>query len=61
MFGNRGKFGEYAIIYMHLDLGGWTLIEVFKHKHVVGRDSALVESITFNRRVGGSTPALAVT
>ena len=31
-----------------------------KH-HVVGRDGALVESITFNRRVLGSTPALAVT
>ena len=28
---------------------------------VVGRDGALVESITFNRRVVGSTPALAVT
>ena len=27
----------------------------------VGRDGALVESITFNRRVVGSTPALAVT
>ena len=26
----------------------------------VGRDGALVESITFNRRVMGSTPALAV-
>ena len=27
----------------------------------VGRDGALVESTTFNRRVVGSTPALAVT
>jgi len=27
----------------------------------VGRDGALVESITFNRRVVSSTPALAVT
>ena len=27
----------------------------------VGRDGALVESIAFNRRVVGSTPALAVT
>ena len=26
----------------------------------VGRDAALVESIAFNRRVVGSTPALAV-
>ena len=29
--------------------------------HYVGRDGALVESIAFNRRVVGSTPALAVT
>ena len=28
---------------------------------IVGRDGALVESITFNRRVVGSTPTLAVT
>jgi len=28
---------------------------------IVGRDGALVESIAFNRRVVGSTPALAVT
>ena len=28
---------------------------------VVGRGGALVESITFNQRVVGSTPALAVT
>ena len=27
----------------------------------LGRDGALVESITFNRKVVGSTPALAVT
>ena len=27
----------------------------------LGRDGALVESITFNRRVVGSTPAVAVT
>ena len=27
----------------------------------VGRDGALVESIAFNRRIVGSTPALAVT
>src|SRR6218665_464667 len=29
--------------------------------HRVGRDGALVEAITLNRRVVGSTPALAVT
>ena len=28
---------------------------------MVGRDGALVEAITFNRRVVGSTPTLAVT
>src|SRR6218665_2312850 len=32
-----------------------------RRHHVVGRDAALVESITFNRRVVGLTPALAVT
>ena len=31
------------------------------NKDDVGRDGALVESITFNRRVVGSTPALAAT
>ena len=29
--------------------------------NVVGRSGALVEAITFNRRVVGSTPALAAT
>ena len=28
---------------------------------IVGRGSALVETVTFNRRVVGSTPALATT
>ena len=30
-------------------------------RHHVGRDGALVEAITLNRRVVGSTPTLAVT
>ena len=30
-------------------------------KNKVGRDGALVEAMTFNRRVVGSTPALAAT
>ena len=34
------------------------LLSYFGH---VGRDGALVESITFNQRVVGSTPALVVT
>src|SRR6218665_76326 len=38
--------------------GGWCL-EL--RQRVVGRDGALAESITFNRRVVGLTPALAVT
>jgi len=29
--------------------------------HNVGRDGALVEAMTFNRRIVGSTPALAAT
>ena len=32
-----------------------------RSKYIVGRDGALVEAITLNRRVVGSTPALAVT
>ena len=31
------------------------------HTNIEGRDGALVEAITLNRRVVGSTPALAVT
>ena len=34
--------------------------DIMRH-HVVGRGGALVEAITFNRRVVGSTPALAAT
>ena len=33
----------------------------FRTVATVGRDGALVEAITLNRRVVGSTPALAVT
>ena len=40
----------YVSIYVSMSVCGW-----------VGRDGALVESITFNRRVVGSTPALAAT
>ena len=30
-----------------------------RREHIVGRGGALVETMTFNRRVMGSTPALA--
>jgi len=33
----------------------------WRYVYIVGRDGALVESIIFNRRVVGSTPALAAT
>ena len=33
----------------------------YLHNHDMGHGGALVESIAFNRRVVGSTPALAVT
>ena len=37
------------------------LIKIVTSSLNLGRDGALVESITFNRRVVGSTPALAAT
>ena len=36
-------------------------VYIFVFDVFVGRGGALVEAITFNRRVVGSTPALAVT
>ena len=36
-------------------------IHAYTHTYVVGRGGALVESMTFNRRVVGSTSALAAT
>ena len=41
--------------------GQWVTSKILGQGVILGRDGALVESTTFNRRVVGSTPALAVT
>src|SRR6218665_3835913 len=54
---SRGRKAKATLVWIPAHLG----IEGNEQADIVGRDGALVESITFNWRVVGSTPALAVT
>ena len=50
-----------AHISFRLTNDGWYVLPVCLSVCIVGRGGALVETITFNRRVVGSTPGLAAT